>query len=74
MPGSMEDLSKTVAQNLSPVGQSGPFATVDSVLQQVLRMLGITQPPPNPNAPLPKFDPATGNIIYPDGRIEEVKK
>lgn len=70
----VDEIAKNIVRNLVPFNAGEDLmAGVDKAQElgvRVLRALGVMPPAPPPlNAPLPKYDPATGRIIQPgEGR------
>ena len=66
------EIAKNVLKNMVPLEGMGKIADAaqgaqDSTMR-LLQSLGIIKPPPPPlNAPLPRMNPATGQVDFPPG-------
>lgn len=69
------ELAKNITRNVVPLqaGQSvlGPYQGAENVMLKLLQSLGLIggqqAPAPGLNEPLPRKDPRTGQIIFPEG-------
>lgn len=69
------ELARNIARNVVPLnaGQDvvGPYQAGENAVIRLLQQLGLMgqpqQPAPPINMPLPRKDPATGQIIFPEG-------
>jgi hypothetical protein len=72
MADEASELAKNITRNIVPLnaGQDvvGPYQAGENMVVKLLQQLGLMQPPAPPmNMPLPRKDPRTGQIIFPEG-------
>lgn len=74
MADSADELARNIARNVVPFkgGQdlAAPYQAGENMVMKLLQQLGLMQSPqmaPPLNAPLPRKDPSTGQIIFPEG-------
>ena len=77
MPNPADELALNIARNVVPLnaGQdiAGPYMKAEDAVTRLLRQLGLLKAPasngyvPGLNEPLPQRDPATGQMVYPQG-------
>ena len=70
-----EKLALSIARGMTPIGGAEALgrgvSQAQSGIVDLLRSLGlIRQPAPALNEPLPRVDPATGNIIWPEQQMQ----
>ena len=72
MADEASELAKNIVRNVVPLnaGQDvvKPYQQGENMVVRLLQQLGLMQPPPPPlNMPLPRKDPVTGQIVFPEG-------
>ena len=74
MADEASELAKNIARNVVPLnaGQDvvGPYQAGENMVLKLLQSLGLMGQPqaaPPLNAPLPRKDPITGQIVFPEG-------
>jgi hypothetical protein len=75
MASAADDIAKNIARNVVPfnAGQdlAGPYGAAEGTIMKLLQSLGLMGAPqqaaPPLNMPLPRKDPRTGQIIFPEG-------
>ena len=67
-----DELARNIARNIVPLDAGkdvlSPYQKAESGIMRLLQAMGITQQPaPSITEPLPRINPATGQVEFPPG-------